>query len=146
MDAEVPLFAGFTGDPFIYRELLEYWTALWSGIVVAADADKLWNAPDPPPDSESDFVGNPILAVRSTTLDRGVRVIQHEIVRGMGTIYAWYNVREHDWWQIPEVELVLNVGLTNVSLPVIRELLVNWTRPSRTQPDFDSEVRPFLIP
>ena len=137
------LFEDFLDNEEQYHACERYWEELITNV-----ADSLgqtgkwkreeWRYPDGTP-WERD--GNPMFVARSEKRDRDIRILQHPAASEKQEIVAYLKRYEEEYTGVPtRDELVINLGLSEESAQLARELLRNWMTPTMTV----EEMREFI--
>lgn len=78
---------------------------------------------------------------RSTSLNRGIRIIQEDLKGEDAAISAWVNTCDIGGAEIPAEELVLYLRPTQTTLGIAKTLLGFWMNPSSTREQMVDMIR-----
>ena len=76
--------------------------------------------------------GNPIADARSEKLNRGIKIIQYQVIDEKFEIGAWLANTPQEYVNFPSDELVIHLSLSEQTAQLAKTLLVKWMTPEIT--------------
>lgn len=121
------LFPNFLQDERVYVQVERFWLDLWQQLDPDERVSHGWIHPwfEPLPPSISE--GNPIFSAVSTSLRRGVRILQYEPTDKSLEFYAYPDSFGGSIFEPQTIhELVISCALSDVAAKYSKQLMLPW--------------------
>jgi hypothetical protein len=135
------LFEDFLDNVQQYRASERYWEDLVRDVARTTGQSGEWQPWIPRQFADGtpmELDGNPIFDGRSQKLSRAFRIMQHRPVSDEVEFAAWLKEYEKEFSDLPRMELVMNLSLSQESAELAKELLTKWMTPGTSKEEMES--------